>query len=157
MLPAVPGVGLPTRPAAAFKPPPALSLHLSDRCDPRKTKRTENIGTAGDDFAQPVPVKSSTAAVPEDKPVPQTEASTRMPPWAKPYKAKPNESSDGGDRATAGQQSVPSLGSGMPKWGQKANVPPVKEPKTSRSAMSVKQSGLSWGEKSRLLWRGVNA
>lgn len=89
-----------------------------------------------DDFAQPVPVSRSTAAL-QEKPASLMEASTSLPPWAKPYKAKPKEHSDGGDQATAGKQRTPSLGSGMPKWGQKANVPAVKEAKTPRSAISV--------------------
>lgn len=89
-----------------------------------------------DDFAQPVPVSSSTIA-PQDKPVPPPESSTRLPPWAKPYKAKPKEPSDGGDQATAGKQSTPSLGSGMPKWGQKPNVPLAKDASTPRSAIRV--------------------
>eukprot|EP00903_Cladosiphon_okamuranus_P006527 g6378.t1 len=79
-----------------------------------------------DDFAQPVPVSSSTT-VPEDKPASPTQTSTRLPPWAKPYKAKATKPSDDGDQATAGKQSTASLGSGMPKWGQKANVPVAQE------------------------------
>lgn len=90
-----------------------------------------------DDFAQPVPVSKSVTE-PQEKPAPPAETSTRLPPWAKPYKAKPAEPADGGDQAAAGRQSTPSLGSGMPKWGQKANAPAIKEAKAQRSAIRVR-------------------
>ncbi|CAB1112513.1 unnamed protein product [Ectocarpus sp. CCAP 1310/34] len=85
-----------------------------------------------DTFAQPVPVSKS-ATVAKDEGVPSTGgsepvASTSMPPWAKPYKPKTQEPSPDSSRV----KSTPSLGSGMPKWGQKT-IPPA--PKQAESGI----------------------
>ena len=93
-----------------------------------------------DDFAQPVPVSSSITA-PQDTADAPAEASvaaksTSMPPWAKPYKAK---TQDPPDREAAGQKSAPSLGSGMPKWGQKSTPSAPAEAKTQRSGRVLEE------------------
>lgn len=147
-------VGLRGRGRGRPPPPPGMAMRpASGRGASPRAQSTDDVTTANaapswmsavlksnddddDDFAQTVPVSSSTT-VPEDKPAPPTETSTRLPPWAKPYKAKATEPSDGGNQVTTGRQSTPSLGSGMPKWGQKANVPAAKEANAPRSAIRV--------------------
>lgn len=93
-----------------------------------------------DDFAQPVPVSKLTVIAKEESTATPPAASapaTRMPPWAKPYKAASQERADGGGRATTEQQGTPVPASGMPKWGQKATPPAPKEEKDPRSVSNV--------------------
>lgn len=86
-----------------------------------------------DDFAQPVPVSKSTVDAKEESTATPPAASapaTRMPPWAKPYKAASQEAAD---RPTTKQQGTPAPASGMPKWGQKATPPAPKKETEPRS------------------------
>ncbi len=100
-----------------------------------------------DDFAQPVPVSSSIKASQDTADTPAGASvvakSTSLPPWAKPYKAKTPDPSDGDGREAAGKQSAPSLGSGMPNWGQKSSPSAPAKDKTQRSVRAVEETSRS--------------
>lgn len=110
-----------------------------------------------DDFAQPTPVSKSTvvapdaAATPPATPPAISVPATRMPPWAKAYKAASQEAADGGGRATTEQQGRPVPASGMPKWGQKATPPAPKEEIEPRSVGNVEKT-LQWLAKKKDVW-----
>lgn len=126
-----PGMGLsqtPGRGAGLQAPPPDVATAGAPPSWMSSALKS-NGDDDDDDFAQPVPVSKS-AAVRQDEGVPPTGSSepvaSSMPPWAKPYKPKTQEPPPDASRVAR----TPSLGSGMPKWGQKTTPPAPKQPES---------------------------